>query len=66
MLKFTKWFLFQCGKGSRFSSTKDDYAGQICDMAGCNCNTVLVKKGETLDLHKARRWFRSPIAEYHK
>jgi hypothetical protein len=59
----TVWMMFECGNGSRWTSTCEDYHGEECNFSGCNCETSVKKIGTTMDGTVAAKWFRRP-AEY--
>lgn len=46
---------FECGAGSRWTSTTDDSDGDVCNFSGCNCGTLVRKVGETEDRYE--NWF---------
>jgi hypothetical protein len=49
------WMKFECGAGSRWTSTTEDSEGDICGFSGCNCGTIVRKVGETDDRNE--NWF---------
>lgn len=58
----TRWRLFECGGGARWSSTCEDDSGQVCSFSGCGCGTVVRKWDTTTDRNRAAEWFRRPLA----
>lgn len=59
----TKWMLFQCPGGARWSSVSFDDTGKVCTFSGCNCGGV-VQKISTTELRRvACDWFRRPGEE---
>lgn len=56
----TVWQKWQCGAGARWTSVNHDYAGKICDFAGCGCGTAVQLMGKTADRAEAHKWFRQP------
>jgi hypothetical protein len=49
------WMKFECGAGSRWTSTTEDSSGDVCNCSGCNCGTLVRKVGETDD--RRANWF---------
>jgi hypothetical protein len=49
------WMKFECGAGSRWTSTTEDSSGDVCNFSGCNCGTKVRKVGETDD--RGANWF---------
>lgn len=49
------WMKFECGAGSRWTSTTEDYTDTVCNFSGCNCGTKVRKVGETDD--RGSKWF---------
>ncbi len=58
------WKLFQCGGGARWSSTREDYSGEICNFSGCGCGSIVRMIRKTTDLDDAGQWFRRPIGVF--
>lgn len=53
----TTWMKFECGAGSRTTSTTKDYTGQFCTFSGCGCRTRFRACGTTDDEAEAGAWF---------
>jgi len=49
------WMKFECGAGSRWTSTTEDWSGCLCNFSGCNCGTIVRKCGETN--MRDEKWF---------
>jgi hypothetical protein len=49
------WMKFECGAGSRWTSTTEDYSGYVCNFSGCNCGTRVKLVGDTDNVHE--EWF---------
>lgn len=49
------WMKFECGAGSRWTSTVEDSSGDICAFSGCKCGTKVKMVGETDD--REEDWF---------
>lgn len=58
----TVWIMWECGGGSRWTSTNrnplENSEGKVCEFSGCNCGTIVKRIGETSDRNKAGDWFR--------
>jgi hypothetical protein len=49
------WMKFECGAGSRWTSTTEDSTGDICGFSGCNCGTRVKFMGDTEN--RSEGWF---------
>ena len=49
------WMKFECGAGSRWTSTTEDSTGDVCAFSGCNCGTRVKFMGDTDN--RREHWF---------
>lgn len=55
------WIKFQCGAGSRWTSTTEDYTGEVCGFSGCHCGTLVSFAGTTDN--RDEEWFGRRVAQ---
>lgn len=46
MRKETEWMLFECGAGTRWSSTSEDYSGKMCPASGTYGREAAIVDGD--------------------
>jgi hypothetical protein len=49
------WMKFECGAGSRWTSTTEDSTGEVCNFSGCHCGTRVKFMGDTDN--RSELWF---------
>ncbi len=53
----TTWIKFECGGGSRWTSTGVQPDRGPCNFSGCNCKTQFKAVGTTTSRDEAASWF---------
>jgi hypothetical protein len=65
-MKYSIWNKWECGGGSRWTTPATAggtyYEGTVCNVSGCNCNTLVKGKGQACNLDDAREWFHKRVA----
>ena len=63
-MKYSIWNKWECGGGSRWTTPGPggtNHEGTVCNVSGCNCNTLVKGMGQACDLDEAREWFHKRV-----